>query len=181
MSKGLFKTCDKIEGIVGSAKFKSGEYLDEILNPYAVSSTVCSRCHTRVHLSIFWKKSQSQQERFLVGLSRIMDEGQGILPGKPTPNSTNIPYQTVEIMGLRKNIIRWQSHGFIGDVCLSWLGGKLCLPAKKILRSGFSVGHYQLVVLLAIGSLITDHNDMVIWPRWTREGYCQVCHGVGQP
>ena len=31
-----------------------------------------------------------------------MDEGQGILPGKPTPNPTTIPYQTVEIMGLRK-------------------------------------------------------------------------------
>ena len=34
MSKGLFeKLCNKIEGSVGSARFKSEEYLDNILNP----------------------------------------------------------------------------------------------------------------------------------------------------
>ncbi len=133
MSKGLLKTCDEIEGIVGSAKFKSGEYLDEILNPYAVSSTVCSRCHNRVHLSVFRKKSQSQQEG---GLGRIMDEGQGILPGKPTPNPTTIPYQTVEIMGLRKIssdgslTVSLEMSVYLG------LAGNSVSQLKKILRSG---------------------------------------------
>ncbi len=39
MSKELFKKlCDEIEGIVGSAEFKSEEYLDEILNPQCPDS-----------------------------------------------------------------------------------------------------------------------------------------------
>ena len=39
MSKGIFKTLrDKIEGIVGLAKFVSKEYLDEILNPQCPDS-----------------------------------------------------------------------------------------------------------------------------------------------
>jgi len=38
-----------------------------------------------------------------------------------------------------------------------------CEKMKEV-RIGFSVGHNQLVVLLPIGSLVTDHNDMVIRP-----------------
>ena len=56
--------------------------------------------HIRVYLSVFQKKSQSQQERFLVGLGRIMDEWKesflAILP-------QILPYQTVEIEGLTLN------------------------------------------------------------------------------
>ena len=35
----------------------------------------------------------------------------------------------------------------------------------EYINFGFSVGRYELVDSLPIGSSFTDHNDMVIWPQ----------------